>query len=77
MFQPPSELIEKFAIGSDMVVMDFGCGLGFLTVEAAKKAKRVIAVDLAPEMRRKAEKKSEKEGIKNVEFLQATAEDSA
>jgi len=70
-FQPPSELIEKLAIGSNMVVMDFGCGPGFFTVEAAKKAKRVIAVDLSPEMLRKAQKKAEKEGIKNVEFLQS------
>ncbi len=68
--QPPSDLIEKFAVGSNDVVMDFGCGPGFFTVEAAKKAKRLIAVDISPEMLSKAQKKVEKAGIKNVEFLQ-------
>ena len=71
LIQPPSELIEKFAVGSGDVVMDFGCGPGFFTIEAAKKVKSVIAVDLSPEMLQKAQKKTEKAGVKNIEFLQS------
>ena len=69
--QPPSELIMKFGVSPSDAVMDFGCGPGFFTIEAAKKAKRVVAVDLAPEMLAKAKKKAEKAGAKNVEFLQS------
>ena len=41
------------------------------TVELAKKAKRVVAVDLSPEMLKKAQNKAEKAGVKNIQFLQS------
>ena len=69
--QPPSELIEKLAINPNDVVMDFGCGPGFYTIELAKKAKMVVAVDLSPEMLKKAQNKATKAGIKNIQFLQS------
>ena len=69
--QPPSELIEKLGINLGDVVMDFGCGPGFYTVELAKKAKKVVAVDLSPEMIKKAQSKAAKAGVKNIEFLQS------
>jgi ubiquinone/menaquinone biosynthesis C-methylase UbiE len=69
--QPPSGLVEKLAVSSEDVVMDFGCGPGFFTVELAKKARRVVAVDLSPEMLKKAQNKAAKAGVKNVEFLQS------
>jgi len=46
--QPSSELVEKLGINPGDVVMGFGCGLGFYTVELAKKAQRMMAVDLSP-----------------------------
>jgi ubiquinone/menaquinone biosynthesis C-methylase UbiE len=69
--QPPSELIEKFGITSDETIVDFGCGPGFFTLEAAKRAKKVVAVDLSPEMLAKAKKKADKASVKNIEFLQS------
>lgn len=69
--QPPSELIEKLAITPTDVAMDFGCGPGFFTVELAKKAQKVIAVDLSLEMLKKAQNKVAKARVKNVEFLQS------
>jgi ubiquinone/menaquinone biosynthesis C-methylase UbiE len=56
-FQPPSELVEKLGIKPGDVVMDFGCGPGFFTVELAKKAQRVMAVDISSEMLRRLETK--------------------
>jgi ubiquinone/menaquinone biosynthesis C-methylase UbiE len=53
------------------VVVDFGCGPGYYTIELAKKAKKVEAVDLSPEMLKKAQRKAEKSGVKNIEFLQS------
>jgi ubiquinone/menaquinone biosynthesis C-methylase UbiE len=69
--QPPSELVEKLAISPNDVVVDFGCGPGYYTIELAKKAKMVMAVDLSPEMLKKAQKKAAKAGAKNIQFLQS------
>jgi ubiquinone/menaquinone biosynthesis C-methylase UbiE len=69
--QPPSELIEKLAINPNDVIMDFGCGPGFYTIELAKKAKMVVAVDLSPEMLKKAQSKAAKARVKNIQFLQS------
>ena len=71
LMQPPSELVEKLAINPNNVVVDFGCGPGYYTIELAKKAKKVIAVDLSPEMLEKAQNKAEKAGVKNIQFLQS------
>ncbi len=60
LIQPPSELIEKLAITPNDVVVDFGCGPGYYTIELAKKAKSVVAVDLSSEMLNKAQNKAEK-----------------
>jgi len=69
--QPPSELIEKLGIDHSDVAMDFGCGPGYYTIEIAKKAKNVVAVDLSPEMLKKAQNKAAKAGVKNIQFLQS------
>ena len=71
LIQPPSELIEKLAMSPADVVMDFGCGPGYFTIGLAKKAKKVIAVDLSPEMLEKAKRKAKKAEMKNIEFLQS------
>jgi ubiquinone/menaquinone biosynthesis C-methylase UbiE len=71
LIQPPTELIEKLDINPTDVVVDFGCGPGYYTIELAKKAKKVVAVDLSPEMLKKAQRKAEKSGVKNIEFLQS------
>jgi cyclopropane fatty-acyl-phospholipid synthase-like methyltransferase len=41
LIQPPSELIQKLSINPDDVLVDFGCGPGYYTIELAKKAIRV------------------------------------
>jgi len=69
--QPPFKLIEKLGINLSDVAMDFGCGPGFYTIELAKKAKNVVAVDLSPEMLKKAQNKAAKAGVKNIQFLQS------
>jgi ubiquinone/menaquinone biosynthesis C-methylase UbiE len=69
--QPPAELIEKIAINSSDVVVDFGCGPGYYTIDLAKKAKKVVAVDISPEMLKKAQRKAQKANMKNIEFMQS------
>ena len=67
LFQPPYELIEKLGINPTDVVVDFGCGPGYYTIELAKNAKKVEAVDLSPEMLKNAQRKAEKAGMKIVQ----------
>lgn len=69
--QPPKELVEKLAISPEDVVVDFGCGPGYYTVEIAKRAKQLIDVDLSPEMLKKAQAKAAKAKAENVQFLQS------
>jgi ubiquinone/menaquinone biosynthesis C-methylase UbiE len=69
--QPPHELIEMLNIEPNGIVVDFGCGPGYYTVELARSAKMVYAVDISPEMLKKAHRKTSKAGLANVLFLQS------
>jgi len=71
LLQPPSQLVGKLGILPDDVVMDFGCGPGYYTIEIAKRARAAIAVDISSEMLQKAQNKATKSGIKNIQFLQS------
>ena len=69
--QPPSELIDKLGVTPNDVVVDFGCGPGFFTIELAKRSKRVVAIDISPEMLKKVESKATKAKVSNLQFLQS------
>ena len=71
LLQPPSELIDKLAVTNEQTVMDFGCGPGYFTIELAKRAKQVIAVDLQIEMLQRAQRKAAKANAQNIKFLQS------
>jgi SAM-dependent methyltransferase/biotin operon repressor len=47
-------------------VVDAGCGEGYLTVEAATWAARVVAVDRSKEMLRRARQLARKRGLENI-----------
>jgi ubiquinone/menaquinone biosynthesis C-methylase UbiE len=72
LLQPASELVNKLSINKNDAVMDFGCGPGYFTVELAKRAHQVIAVDLSAEMLKKAQTKATKADAKNIRFLQSS-----
>ncbi len=52
-------------------VVDFGCGTGVLTVEIARWAKRVTAIDRSPSALAQASARAEREQLSNVTFLEA------
>ncbi len=54
-----------------MHVADFGCGTGVLTVELARWARKVTAIDRAGVALAKAQARVEREGLTNVTFLEA------
>jgi ubiquinone/menaquinone biosynthesis C-methylase UbiE len=53
-----------------LVVADFGCGTGTLSVEIARWAKRVIAIDQSRAALDQAKKRAERQGLANIQFLQ-------
>ncbi len=50
-------------------VADFGCGTGNLSVELARWAKRVIAIDQSRATLEQAKQRAEREGLGNIRFL--------
>ncbi len=69
--QPPNELINMLNLKPDDIIMDFGCGPGFYTIDLAKKVQTAIAVDLSSAMLKKAKKKATKSRTNNIRFLQS------
>jgi len=56
------------------VVLDLGSGSGFDCFLAAKKAKRVIGIDVTEEMITKSRELAERYGYRNVEFIHGEIE---
>ena len=68
-FKPPSEKLEKFNISNGDYLLDYGCGPGSYTIEAAKMVNskgKVYAADIHPIAIKKIKKKAEKENLKNI-----------
>lgn len=65
------EILDQLDITEDSVLVDLGAGTGTLAVEAAKRCKRVFAVDISPSMFCYARMKAEKSGMKNIDFIES------
>ena len=73
--EQPSKAIKALAIRPGQVVADVGAGSGYYTVRLAKQVGpngRVYATDIQPEMIIHLQHRLEREGIDNVELVQAT-----
>lgn len=76
-FQPNSFQAEKLyesalrmaGISKDDVVYDLYCGTGTLGIIAAKKAKKVIGIEISPESILDAKTNAELNGVDNIHFL--------
>jgi cyclopropane fatty-acyl-phospholipid synthase-like methyltransferase len=49
--------------------LDFGCGVGRLTLPLARRAERVVGYDVAPTMLTHARQNAESAGLRNVTFV--------
>jgi ubiquinone/menaquinone biosynthesis C-methylase UbiE len=70
-------VIQKANIKTGNVVLDIGCGTGFLTLGVANavgKNGKVIGVDISKEMMEKAEENLSKARVSNLEFRVGDAE---
>ncbi len=52
----------------ELEIADLGCGEGYLTIEASRFARRVIAVDRSESVLRRARESAKRRGVKNVEW---------
>jgi ArsR family transcriptional regulator len=52
-------------------VVDFGCGTGVLSVELARWAHRVTAIDRSAQALAAARARAEREGLSNIQFVEA------
>jgi SAM-dependent methyltransferase len=57
-----------------MVVADLGCGEGYLTIEASRFARRVIAVDRSEAVLDKARASAKRRRVKNIEWKRGELE---
>jgi ubiquinone/menaquinone biosynthesis C-methylase UbiE len=65
------QLIELLSINENHTVIDFGCGTGALTMELAKRCKKIYAADVSNPMLKILKEKADKERISNIEFTNA------
>lgn len=66
--------IEYAAISPDDIVMDIYCGIGTISLTAAKYAKKVIGIEVVPPAIADARKNAVMNGITNAEFICSAAE---
>jgi SAM-dependent methyltransferase len=67
-------LLEAAALRSDHVVVDVGCGVGETSRLAARRARRVLGVDLSARMIARAASLAREEGLANAAFVQGDAQ---
>lgn len=67
--------MEYAAISKDDTVMDVYCGIGTISLTAAKMADKVIGIEIVPHAIEDAKRNALNNGIKNAEFYCSAAED--
>ena len=67
-------IIERAALGGADVVLDVGCGSGAMAFEAARRARRVVGVDISEPLVQVGIERARRDAIDNVEFLVADAQ---
>ncbi len=69
-------VLELAALAPDDSVVDVGCGTGFTTCEAARRAPAgaTLGIDVSTPMIEAARRRAETDGLRNVEFVVADAQ---
>ncbi len=65
----PASILEKLELSGKTVLADLGCGTGFFSIPAARRVKKVFALDIQQEMLDFLRKKIKKEKITNIEVI--------
>ncbi|MDO4618896.1 MAG: 23S rRNA (uracil(1939)-C(5))-methyltransferase RlmD [Clostridia bacterium] len=59
----------------EKTVLDIYCGIGTISLSAAKNAKKVVGVEIVPDAIKNAKENAKNNGIENAEFYVGSAED--
>jgi ubiquinone/menaquinone biosynthesis C-methylase UbiE len=73
--QLTSRLVDALGSAAAGAILDVACGPGIVSAALGKRARKVVAFDLTPEMLKKAEQRCAQAGLANVEFRQGSAAD--
>jgi ubiquinone/menaquinone biosynthesis C-methylase UbiE len=65
----PDSILEKLELTGEIVLADLGCGTGFFSIPASRRAKKVFALDIQQEMLEILTDKIKKEKITNIETI--------
>jgi ubiquinone/menaquinone biosynthesis C-methylase UbiE len=65
----PASILEKLELKAEIVLADLGCGTGFFSIPAARRVKKVFALDIQEEMLDILREKIKKEKITNIEVI--------
>ncbi|MEM3585047.1 MAG: methyltransferase domain-containing protein [Candidatus Woesearchaeota archaeon] len=80
-FATPKEVGEyrasRIAASGSLSIADLCCGIGFQTIEFAKRFEKVYAVELDAEKIKLAKMNADALGIRNIEFIRADIFDSS
>jgi len=60
---------------NEFTILDIGCGTGVYTIELAKNASKVIALDISSKMLKFLEEDAKKEGVENISIKYSTWEE--
>src|SRR5579875_605465 len=72
--EPTRRMVD--AVGAEPGrVLDVACGPGIVSAALAPRAREVVALDITPEMLRKARERCEQAGLGNVSFREGSATD--
>jgi ubiquinone/menaquinone biosynthesis C-methylase UbiE len=68
-------IVSQLELSSDAEVLDVAAGTGHLSRAIAPHVRRVVAVDITPEMLAQGRQEAEREGLTNLTFEHGLAED--
>ncbi len=71
-YEQETEIISEWlGIGPESIVIDMGCGTGSFALNAAKKCKKVYAVDISETMLNYCREQAEKRNLSNIVYSRA------
>jgi len=73
--QLTKRFVEAVGAAAQGVILDVACGPGIVSAALAVRAREVIALDITPEMLRKARQRCADAGLDNVTFREGSATD--
>jgi ubiquinone/menaquinone biosynthesis C-methylase UbiE len=65
----PASVLAKFGVSSSMDVIDLCSGDGWFTLQIAKVARHIVAIDIDPNLLEVARKRLGESGVTNCDFV--------